>query len=209
MYKLIILFLSLNTFAQTETVKSVDIRNVSWGMSIEEVKLAENSKNTLLIDTLNYSDEINQVLMVPSLIINNTKTHLYYEFRNNQLIKVVYQFHKQDTNSLFSKVINLNRVYNNLVSNKNMQILYCWSYGSESYKRLSGQRACDFKNKSDIDNIELLASDQEHIDEAIYTINNQRTIASFMFNLKKNTNISKLQFIPSAAVKKKIINKSF
>ena len=209
MYKLIVLFFSLNVFAQTEGSITPDVRNVSWGMSVEQVKQVENSKQTILIDTVNYADEVNKVLVVPSLIINNTKTKLFYEFRNNQLIKLVYHFYNQDTSNLFSKVVNLNRVYNSLVSNKDMKILYCWSYGNESYKRLSNQKACDFKNRDDIDNIEKVAEEQEHIQEAIFSLGNTRSIASFVFNLRENKDISKLQFIPSATVKKQIVNKSF
>ena len=209
MGRFIIIFFSLNVFAQTQVLKTTDVRNVSWGMSIEEVKEVENSKQTILIDTVNYVDEINKVLIVPSLIINNTKTKLFYEFRNNQLIKLVYYFYNQDTSNLFSRVVNLNRIYNGLTSNKNMKILYCWSYGSESYKRLSNQKACDFKNKKDIDNIEKVAKEYEHIQEAIFSLNNKRSIASFIFNLKDDKSISKLQFIPSVEVKKQIINKSF
>jgi len=209
MYKLILLLFTFNLSAQTENAKIIDVRNVSWGMTIEEVLHVEKITKTFLIDTTNYTEEINKVLVVPSLIINNTQTKLYYEFRNNRLLKVVYYFYNQDTTSLFKRVVALNRIYNNLVSNKNMTILYCWSYGNESYKRLSNKNACEYKKQQDIDNLELLAKDQLHIQEAVFSLNNQRSIASFIFNLKENKMISKIQFIPSKDVKKKIINNSF
>ena len=90
-----------------------------------------------------------------------------------------------------------------------MTVLYCWSYGSESYKRLSNQKACDYKRKEDIDNIEQISQKHEHIQEALFSLSNKRSIATFIFKLKEDKDISKLQFIPSVEVKKQIINKSF
>jgi len=210
MYKLLLVLLSLNVFSQTKSIQEFDVRNAKWGMSIETVKsLEQYNKDIRLIDTLILNDEINQILQINSLIINNTETNLFYGFRNNRLVKVSFQFVNIDTTNLFNSVLKVYPIFNLLVSEKQMQPLACWSYENESYKKLSGKEACKFKSKFDVDNVEKIAIQHKTIKKVIYSLENKRSIATFLFNINADNKVTELQFIPSSEVKNTIIDKTF
>lgn len=212
MYKLLLILISISVFGQTSDKIKPDVRNVNWGMTITEVENLELVKKVIKKDTIIIDKGVTQLLIVPNLIINKTKTQIIYSFSNNKLISVDYIFNNDTTehHKLFTSVVKLTSIYNNLISNKKMESLYCWSYDSDSYKQLSGgKKACSFTNKEELNSVEEIAISNKQVSEILYSVSNNRTIATFIFDIKSNYNNIRMEFIPSNTIKEQIKNSSF
>ena len=66
----------------------------------------------------------------------------------------------------------------------------CWTYDNGSFKQFSGKTACVFADKKTADELEHYSKEISYINRALYVLGDERTLASFEFDLKStNPNV--------------------
>ena len=136
-----------------------DIRKTKWGMTIEQVKQSElpltpppEAPSGILHGT---KKETKNEITFENVVINDINTTITYRFQNGKLIEVAYRLNKNSPKKdmgLYDKVISTHFVFNNLINEKKMIFVDCWSYGLKAY----GDFNVKYKNTHDYTSVELI-----------------------------------------------------
>jgi len=209
--KYILCFLLLPFFIFSQ---SFDIRKVTWGISPAKVIQSELplypslQKDSFALKV----DDTNKIITFTNLSIENHQASISYYFHNEQLIAVGYILYNDSQElNLFGKIVRFQHIFNSLIQDKKMKPLYCWTYDNGSYKQFAGKTDCVFSDSEVASNLEKYASDYTYITKALYVLQNERTMASFEFDLKNNNPkiLGWLTFQPTSSVKEKLKSKDF
>lgn len=212
-YCILILYFIIPTVVFSQTI---DVRRSLWGATVAEVKKAELPLNPILERDSNFvaQKQANKILSYQNVVVEKQLANIDYFFRNDKLISITFTiFQNRDsiTNDLYTKQKRIQGVFNKLMLYKNMKPVYCWTYDYGSFKQQSGKVSCSFADQTTASEIEKYAIELLHIKRALFVLGNERTLASFEFDIKNNNKeiLCWLNFNPTNKVEQTIQSTDF
>lgn len=196
--------------------QSIDVRRSVWGATSADVKKAELPLVPFLEKDSNFvtQKQANKIVSFHNVVVEKQLANIDYFFRNDQLVAISFTiFQKKDSvsNDLYSKLTKIQGIYNKLVQFKNMKPVYCWTYDNGSFKQQSGKVSCTFADQVVAGEVEKYGATLSHINRALFVLGNERSLASFEFDIKNsNKNVlCWLNFSPTNKVEQTIQSSDF
>jgi hypothetical protein len=196
--------------------QSIDVRRSLWGATSGDVKKAELPLTPFLEKDSNCiaQKQANKIVSFHNVIVEKQMANIDYFFRNDQLVAISFTiFQKKDSIStdLYSKLVKIQGIYNKMVQYKSMKPVYCWTYDNGSFKQQSGKVSCTFADQVVAGEVEKYGLTLKYINRALFVLGNERTLASFEFDIKNNdkTVLCWLNFSPTNKVEQTIQSSDF
>jgi hypothetical protein len=196
--------------------QSIDVRRSVWGATSSDVKKAELPLIPFLEKDSNFisQQQANKIISYHNVIVEKQLANIDYFFRNDQLVAISFTiFQNKDSVStdLYSKLQKIQGIYNKFVQFKNMIPVYCWTYDNGSFKQQSGKVSCTFADQVVAGEVEKYGAALNYINRALFVLGNERSLASFEFDIKnKDKNVlCWLNFSPTSKVEQTIKSSDF
>lgn len=205
------LFLNIIGYSQ-----SIDVRKSLWGASLADVKKAELPLIPAIEKDSNFisQKQANKILSYYNVVVEKQLAQIDYFFRNDKLVAISFTL-KQNKDSvsanLYSKIIQIQGIFNKLVQIKGMKPLYCWTYDNGSFKQQSGKTACTFADQTTASELEKDCLTLTLVNRALFVLGNERSLASFEFDIKNNENkiLCWINFTPTNIVEQSLQSTDF
>ena len=208
---LIAVFYNIISFSQ-----SIDVRKSVWGATSTDVKKAELPLVPSFEKDSNFisQKQANKVISYKNVVVEKQLAQIDYYFRNDKLVSISFSLQQnKDTvfADLYAKIIQVQSIFNKLLDVKKMKTVYCWTYDNGSFKQLSRRTACIFADKITALELEKYGQTVIIVNRAIYVIGNERSLASFEFDIKNNDNkiFCWINFCPTITVEKLLQSTDF
>lgn len=208
---IIVLFFNLVGYSQ-----SIDVRRNVWGASSADVKKAELPLVPSIEKDSNFisQKQANKIISYYNVVVEKQLAQIDYFFRNDKLVALCFTIQqKKDSASsnLYSKINQVQGIYNKLVQAKSMKPIYCWTYDNGSFKQQSQKTACTFADKTTAAELEKFGSTLKYVNRALFVLGNERSLASFEFDIKNNENnvLCWLNFCPTKNVEQSLQSTDF
>jgi hypothetical protein len=203
-------------FSFTGFSQSIDVRRSVWGASSADVKKAELPLVPSLEKDSNFisQKQANKIISYYNVVVEKKLAQIDYFFRNDKLVSICFTIQqKKDSTltSLYSKISQMQGIFNKFVQIKGMKPVYCWTYDNGSFKQQSQKTACVFADQTTAIELEKYAQPLTLVNRALFVLGNDRSLASFEFDVKNNDNniLCWINFCPTIAIEQTIQSTDF
>jgi hypothetical protein len=211
--KIILFFLFLTI---TGIAQSVDVRKSAWGATSADVKKAELPLIPSIEKDSNFisQKQANKIISYYNIVVEKQIAQIDYFFRNDKLVAISFTIQqKKDSGltNLYSKINQLQGIFNKLVQIKGMKPVYCWTYDNGSFKQQAQKTSCTFADKTTATELEKYGLALNYVNRALFVLGNERSLASFEFDIKNNDNtvLCWLNFSPTKTVEQLLQSTDF
>jgi len=208
---LIALLFNLSGYSQ-----AIDVRKSVWGASSADVKKAELPLVPSIEKDSNYisQKQANKIISYYNVVVEKQLAQIDYFFRNDKLVAICFSIQqKKDSASanLYSKIIQVQGIFNKLVQVKGMKPVYCWTYDNGSFKQQSRKTACTFADQTTAAELEQYGTTLKYVNRALFVLGNERSLGSFEFDIKNNENniLCWINFSPTNIVEQSLQSTDF
>ena len=208
---LIASFINLICYSQ-----SIDVRRSVWGASSAEVKKVELPLIPSFEKDSNFisQKQANKIVSFKNVVVEKQLAQIDYYFRNDKLVAISFIIQqKKDSvfTPLYSKINKIQGIFNKLVQVKGMKPVYCWTYDNGSFKQQSRKTACTFADQQTAIELEQYGLTLSIVYRALFVLGNERTLASFEFDIKniENNVLCWINFSPTSVVEQTLQSTDF
>lgn len=196
--------------------QSIDVRRSVWGATSANVKKAELPLIPSVEKDSNFisQKQANKIISYNNVVVEKQLAQIDYYFRNDKLVAISFTLQQKKDSvlaNLYSKINQVQGIFNKFVQVKNMKPIYCWTYDNGSFKQQSGKTACTFADQNTATELESYGLTLNIVNRALFVLGNERSLASFEFDIKNNEKnvLCWINFCPTNIVEQSIQSTDF
>jgi len=210
-FVLIAFFFNFISYSQ-----SIDVRKSVWGASSADVKKAELPLVPSLEKDSNFisQKQANKIISYYNVVVEKKLAQIDYFFRNDKLVAICFTLQQKKDSvsaSLYSKINQVQGIFNKVVQVKGMKPVYCWTYDNGSFKQQSGKTDCTFADQTTATELEKYGLTLNYVNRALFVLGNDRSLASFEFDIKNTDDkvLCWINFCPTNIVEQSMQSTDF
>lgn len=208
---LIASFIYITSYSQ-----SIDVRRSVWGASSADVKKVELPLIPVFEKDSDFisQKQANKIVSYKNVVVEKQLAQIDYYFRNDKLIAICFILQQKKDSvlpNLYSKTNQIQGIFNKFVQVKGMKPVYCWTYDNGSFKQQSRKTACTFVDQITAAELEQYGQTLNIVNRALFVLGNERTLASFEFDIKNidNNVLCWINFSPTNVVEQSLQSTDF
>jgi hypothetical protein len=196
--------------------QSIDVRRSVWGASSADVKKVELPLIPVFEKDSDFisQKQANKIVSYKNVVVEKQLAQIDYYFRNDKLIAICFILQQKKDSvlpNLYSKTNQIQGIFNKFVQVKGMKPVYCWTYDNGSFKQQSRKTACTFVDQVTAAELEQYGQTLNIVNRALFVLGNERTLASFEFDIKNidNNVLCWINFSPTNVVEQSLQSTDF